>query len=61
MYQKIVEDVPQLKRGMVWCKKCGGSQKVDSADCLAHGWPLCCGETMTIEHPSTWGKKAAAA
>lgn len=57
MYQKIVDEVPQLKRGMVWCKKCGRSEKVNSADCLASGWPLCCGETMTIDHPDTWGKK----
>ena len=54
LHAKIVEDVPQLKRGLVWCRHCGREQKVDSADCLRHGWPKCCGYTMTTEHPDTW-------
>lgn len=51
MYQNMVDDVPQLRRGRVWCRLCGATQRVDSANCLAHGWPLCCGETMTIDSP----------
>lgn len=38
----------------VWCKTCGGEADVDAADCLRHGWPECCGHTMTLAHPSTW-------
>ena len=42
---------PKLSRGMVWCTTCGGSQRVDSGDCLSNGWPKCCGYTMTIDSP----------
>lgn len=51
LHEKIVEDVPQLRRGMVWCRKCGHSEKVNSAAALRHGWPMHCGETMTIDSP----------
>lgn len=43
---------PSLKRGVVWCRTCGSSRKVDSADCLRHGWPKCHGATMTIDSPA---------
>lgn len=56
IHQKIVERVPQLRRGRVWCYRCGKTQKVDSANCLAHGWPKCCGETMSIDSPSERAK-----
>lgn len=49
------DGVPQLKRGKVWCRKCGKEQAVDSNYCLSNGWPKCCEYTMTIDHPSTWG------
>jgi hypothetical protein len=26
-------------------------QRVDSAGALSHGWPTCCGSTMTIDSP----------
>ena len=54
LHQAIVDDVPQLKRGLVWCRVCEDEEQVDSAACLRNGWPKCCGETMTIDHPSTW-------
>lgn len=57
LYTKIVNDVPALKRGIVWCRTCGKSLKVDSGDCLQNGWPKCCGYTMTIDHPNTWKKQ----
>lgn len=50
-YDDIVEDVPALKRGMVWCVRCGRSQAVNSAGCIARGWPKCCNETMAIDSP----------
>lgn len=55
MYSKMAKAHPSLERGMVWCRTCGRSERVDSADCLRNGWPTCChGHTMTIDHPSTW-------
>lgn len=51
LHERIAEDVPQIKRGMVWCTVCSRSQKVDGADCLRHGWPKCHGLTMTIDSP----------
>ena len=56
IHQRIVDDVPALKRGMVWCRTCGRSMKVDPALCLATGWPKCCGCTMTIDPPAARGK-----
>jgi len=47
----IVDDVPQLKRGQVWCTVCGKSEKVNSGKALRNGWPKCCGYTMTIDSP----------
>ena len=47
----IVDEVPQLKRGQVWCRTCGHTKKVNSARCLESGWPKCCGYTMTIDSP----------
>lgn len=51
-FEGVVEEVPQLRRGMVWCTKCGNSQRVNSGSCLRSGWPLCCGYTMTIDSPA---------
>lgn len=50
-YNSIVEQVPQLKRGRVWCHECGHTQPVNSGHALAHGWPLHCGQTMSIDSP----------
>lgn len=54
LHEKIVDDVPQLKRGLVWCRTCRREQRVDSAECLRSGWPKCCGYTMIVNHPDTW-------
>jgi hypothetical protein len=51
LYEKIVEEVPQLKRGLVWCTVCGDRYKINTANALAGGWPKCCGYTMTIDSP----------
>jgi hypothetical protein len=51
IHENIANNSPKLRRGMVWCVKCGRSQQVDAANCLAQGWPKCCGETMTIDSP----------
>jgi len=57
-YHPLAESHPSLRRGVVWCRTCGRSQKVDSAECLRSGWPECHGYTMTIDHPDTWERTA---
>ena len=32
----------------VSCSHCGKTDKVSFAYCLGHGWPKCCGYTMTM-------------
>lgn len=55
MYHDMANSHPSLQRGMVWCRTCGRSQKVDAAHCLRTGWPTCCkGHTMTIDSPETF-------
>jgi hypothetical protein len=41
----------KLRRGMVWCHTCFRVERVSSAECLATGWPKCCGYTMSIDSP----------
>lgn len=52
LYEAMASAHEKLARGRVWCRTCGRSQRVDSAQCLAEGWPRCCGYTMTIDAPS---------
>jgi hypothetical protein len=49
--QSVTESIPVLARGRVWCRRCGYTQRVDSAECLRKGWPKHCGYTMTIDSP----------
>lgn len=51
LYDRVTSDVPQLGRGQVWCYVCGFTQRVQSSECLRHGWPKCCGQTMGIDSP----------
>lgn len=46
-----IMEIPQLKRGIVWCTTCGRSQVVNASECMKIGWPICCGHTMTIDSP----------
>jgi hypothetical protein len=50
---------PKLKRGQVWCRSCGVTQMVDSANALRHGWPKCAcnGHTMTLDSPDEQPKR----
>lgn len=54
LYKGMAGSHPSLRRGMVWCRSCGASQKVDAAKALQFGWPKCpCnGHTMTIDAPN---------
>lgn len=49
--RSVVASTPQLRRGRVWCHTCGHTEAVDSATCLASGWPTHCGQTMSIDSP----------
>jgi len=48
---QVANAIPQVRRGKVWCARCGREASVDGARALANGWPTCCGETMTIDSP----------
>jgi hypothetical protein len=47
----VIDEVPSLSRGRVWCLTCGHTEAVDAARCLREGWPTHCGLTMTIDSP----------
>ena len=51
LHDQLATSHPKLTRGRVWCTKCGRTQQVNVGDCLASGWPKCCGYTMTIDSP----------
>ncbi|WP_041432427.1 hypothetical protein [Thiobacillus denitrificans] len=51
LHDTIAKQIPQLARGQVWCRKCGSTQRTDSAGAMRYGWPKCCGYTMTIDSP----------
>ena len=51
MIKALVDSHQNLKRGLVWCRYCQRVQSVNAADRLQHGWPKCCGYTMTIDSP----------
>jgi hypothetical protein len=51
LYEKPKACHPTLARGQVWCRTCGATLRVDSAECLRLGWPRCCGYTMTLDAP----------
>ena len=51
LYNDLGHCHPKLSRGQVWCTTCGKTKKVNSGECLAKGWPKCCGYTMTLDSP----------
>lgn len=50
-FWRDVEAIPQIARGKVWCTTCGRMERVDGGHAMRHGWPKCCGYTMTIDSP----------
>ena len=47
---------PKLDRGIVWCRTCGRSERVNARWLIwqsspHNAWPKCHGETMTIDSP----------
>jgi hypothetical protein len=51
IHDAIARDVPEIARGKVWCTQCRRVKLVNGAECLRTGWPVCCGQTMTIDSP----------
>ena len=51
IHEQMAASHPKLRRGQVWCRECGHTEKVDSAMALRNGWPKHCGYTMTIDAP----------
>lgn len=58
-FDSVIQAVPQLRRGIVWCTTCGNEQHVNSGKSLQEGWPKCCGHTMTIDSPEERAKLEA--
>lgn len=58
LYRELAASDPALVRGLVRCQTCGREQRVDSAQCLAHGWPTCHGETMRLVSEKAGGAGA---
>lgn len=51
LHHKLGGCHPKLSRGLVWCRSCGREQSVSASYSMKHGWPKCCGATMTIDSP----------
>ncbi len=51
LYEKMAEGHEDPMKGDVYCTVCGKTGKVEAAECLATGWPECCGYTMFIGKP----------
>ena len=56
---KTIGEIPQIKRGQVWCHECGHTQKVNGVGAMQSGWPKCCGYTMSIDSPEERAALAA--
>lgn len=48
---RTIGEIPQIKRGQVWCVRCGSTLRLDGLRAMQNGWPKCCGQTMTIDSP----------
>ena len=48
MFPNLYRDMASGMPDRVTCRQCGASQTVDPAECLRHGWPKCCGATMSL-------------
>ncbi len=57
LYDEIARSHPSLLTGRVYCTRCSQFRAVNTANALRHGWPKCCGSTMSIDSPT--GRNAA--
>ena len=51
LYTTLATCHPKIERGQVWCRTCGRMKRVDPAECFRYGWPMCHGETMSLDSP----------
>lgn len=51
LHDRLATVHPSLSRGQVWCLTCGATMSVKASGAMRHGWPKCCGHTMTIDSP----------
>lgn len=49
-FQSDLAEIPQVKRGKVWCHQCGREERA-GAERFRTGWPKCCGLTMSLDSP----------
>lgn len=50
----------ETRNSTVLCDNCGNEFSVSFAECMADGWPRCCGYTMRlVSHPSIEGVAVA--
>jgi hypothetical protein len=49
IHKNIANVVWGKEKGKVHCKECGREVEVNYAECLEHGWPKCCGYTMSLD------------
>lgn len=49
-FENALSEIPQIKRGKVFCHQCGNVEAISSANFRA-GWPNCCGYTMSLDSP----------
>lgn len=60
LYDEIADSHYLLRRGSVWCLKCGHHERVSAATCLRSGWPMCHGATMSIQSPKELARRRRA-
>ena len=51
IYDAVKNSSPAMTAGTLVCNTCGNKKTVDTAHCLRHGWPKCCGYTMRLISP----------
>jgi hypothetical protein len=59
IHTTIAKSHPKLERSLVWCHSCGAMKTVDTAHCLATGWPQHCGQTMSLDFPDKYAERRA--
>lgn len=57
-FARDIAEIPQFKRGLVWCHTCGRERRVDAVRATTgDGWPKCCGYTMSLDSPEERAKQ----
>ena len=48
--ERDLADLPQFKRGLLFCHTCGKTEPIRGGE-IRNGWPKCCGYTMSLDSP----------